>query len=257
MLSRYPAAPLALVVALGLIPAPALAQGAPRLRAIANPSALIAADIAMSQASVARGAEEAMARSMAPGAQVALRRHEDAATLLRRKGSLGPAHPRHPDAAWIACDGSTGFTRGRWTAADGHDAGWYATVWQRERKKGTYQWRLTVAAADPALAPPPDFLVGLVADCPARVNVPPASSSPPADPKAPPPPRPLAGPLPDTAPAAAGADIANGQATDGSLAWRSTITADGHRHVSGWIWKDGAMQTVLDLDAAPLSGAGG
>jgi hypothetical protein len=80
---------------------------------IANPSALIGADIATAQAMRAKGAREGLAGSMAEGAEVVVPPRQAAEPLLRRKEGA-PLHPHQPDAAWIACDGSYGITRGRW-----------------------------------------------------------------------------------------------------------------------------------------------
>jgi hypothetical protein len=160
------------VIALALfVPQPAPAQPAGgRVRMIANPSALIGADIATAQAMRAKGAREGLAGSMAEGAEVVVPPRQAAEPLLRRKEGA-PLHPHQPDAAWIACDGSYGITRGRWGDA-GQGSGWYATVWQRHPKKGYYQWRLTLEGAAASLPDAPEFLVGLVADCPAHPDAP-------------------------------------------------------------------------------------
>jgi hypothetical protein len=253
--------PAAAVLALCLTTMPAAAQsGGGRLRVSANPSALIAADIAMAQAIPAKGSNAALAATMAEGAEIVLPPRLSADAVLRRKMAL-PARPHRPDAAWIACDGTTGLTRGAWQGADG-SAGWYATVWQRHPKKGTYQWRLMVEAVQSPAPAAPEFLLGLVADCPARPARPeavaPEGRAVRGKPgKAPPPqPRPLAGSLPrDDAPA--GSDMRDGQSFDGSLAWRVGVWPDGSRHMRGYIWKDGSMTEILYLDAAPLAGAQG
>jgi len=241
------------VLALSLFAAsPAMAQSAGgRVRMIANPSALIGADIATAQAMQAKGARDGLAASMAEGAELSLPPRTAAAPLLRCKNAA-PAHPHQPDAAWIACDGSFGITRGRW---NGQPGGWYATVWQRHPKKGNYQWRLSLEGASAALPPAPDFLMGIVSDCPAR---PQATGDKPAAPakNAPVVQRPLAGPIPaDDAPA--GSDSRLAQSNDGSLAWRSTVRPDGSRAFRAWQWKDGAMAEIVRLDAAAPQGQGG
>lgn len=254
MLLRASGAVLALALC---FPCPVLAQPAGgRVRVIANPSALIGADIAMAQAMRAKGPHEGLAASMAEGAEVVVPPLQAAEPLLRRKEGP-PLHPHQPDAAWIACDGSYGLTRGRWTATPG-GGGWYATVWQRHPKKGQYQWRLTLEGMAADLPEAPEFLVGVVADCPARPG--PDGGEGRAEPKpaknAPIVQRPLAGPVPaDDAPA--GSDSRLGQSNDGTLAWRSTVLPDGSRRFRAWQWKDGAMAEIVHLDAPPHPGQGG
>jgi hypothetical protein len=252
MLLRASSAALALAL---VLPCAALAQPAGRVRVIANPSALIGADIATAQAMRAKGAREGLAGTMAEGAEVVVPPRQAAEPLLRRKDGV-PLHPHQPDAAWIACDGSFGVTRGRWSGE--RESGWYATVWQRHPKKGQYQWRLTLEGAAASLPEAPDFLVGLVADCPAR----PAPGGegdrpmPRPDKNAPVVPRPLAGPIPaDDAPA--GSDSRLAQSTDGTMAWRATILPDGSRHFRAWQWRDGAMAEIVHLDAPASPGQGG
>ncbi|GHC85848.1 hypothetical protein [Novosphingobium pokkalii] len=250
------------VIALALLaPQPALAQPAGgRVRMIANPSALIGVDIATAQAMRAKGAREGLAGSMAGGAEVVVPPRQAAEPLLRRKEGA-PLHPHQPDAAWIACDGSYGITRGRWTdgaQSGGQSGGWYATVWQRHPKKGYYQWRLTLEGAAASLPDAPEFLVGLVADCPARAGPGGGDDRPPAKPakNAPVVQRALAGPIPaDDAPA--GSDSQTAQSNDGSLAWRATVRADGSRAFRAWQWKDGAMAEIVHLDAPASPGQGG
>ncbi len=254
MLLRAPGVALALAFCLA---APALAQPAGgRVRMIANPSALIGADIATAQAMQAKGAREGLATSMAEGAELILPPRQAADPLLRRKDAM-PGHPHQPDAAWIACDGSFGITRGRWKTAQG-TGGWYATVWQRHAKKGNYQWRLSLEGMAASLPDAPEFLIGLVADCPARPM--PAGTDDRPAPKpaknAPIVQRPLAGAIPaDDAPA--GSDSQTAQSNDGTLAWRSTVRPDGSRAFRAWQWKDGVMAEIVHLDAGPDQRQGG
>lgn len=252
MLFRASGAVLALAL---FLPCAVLAQPVGRVRVIANPSALIGVDIAMAQAMRAKGAREALAGSMAEGAEVVVPPRQAAEPLLRRKDGV-PLHPHQPDAAWIACDGSFGVTRGRWSGNT--ESGWYATVWQRHPKKGQYQWRLMLESAAASLPDAPEFLVGLVADCPARPAPGGAEDRPAAKPakNAPVVQRPLAGPIPaDDAPA--GSDSHLAQSNDGTLAWRATVRPDGSRAFRAWQWKDGAMAEIVHLDAPALPGQGG
>ena len=255
---------LALTLLLGLAPLGGLVPcaQAQAIRFVANPSALIAADIATTHAMERKGWGEGLAETMAKDAQVLSPPRALAEVALHDLPHGEAPHLRQPDGAWIGCDGTYGVTRGRWSAKDAQGqerlGGWYATVWQRNLKKGFYRWSLTLEAPTAQALPAPDFLTGLVADCPVRRPRTEAEQladlDAPRPPKlkkgAPPPMRPLRAALPaENTPA--GADTTQGQSYDGTLAWRATVLPDGGRRFRAWMWKDGAMQEVIHLDAAP------
>ncbi|MCX7285789.1 MAG: hypothetical protein NTX28_17410 [Novosphingobium sp.] len=265
-----------LSLALLLSATPLLAQpGPPRegeagpgrpQRAYANPSALIAADIALARLAREQGQWTAFRETAADTAEMFNGRRIAARDLL--KDRKDPAEPARwaARAAWIACDGSAGLTIGGVTYADGGN-GEYLTVWERQVKgKTPWKWVLDDGARLPRALPEVDWVQGTVADCPVRRR-------PDGDPAPQPgskrerderrkqmskdaPMLPLAGPLP-TSTERAGADSKTGQSRDGSLAWRSTVLPDGSRHHTAWIWKGGAMTQVFDrVFAAPNAGGG-
>jgi len=229
-------------------PAPEAAQGRAQ-RGYANPSALIAADIAFARLAREKGQWTAFretaddAAEMFEGGRVMVK-----TALKDRKDPPAPVQWA-TRSAWISCDGTAGLTYGGWKAPAGGD-GEYVTVWQRQFKgKVAWKWVLDDGGALAAPLAQADWAEGKVADCAARQR--PEGERPQAGSKQErkeqgklPPLRPLAGPVP-ALDAPAGADSKDGQSRDGTLAWRSTVMPDGSRRFAAWLWKDGAMQEVV------------
>lgn len=231
---------------------PALAQPAPDAgqrpqRAYANPSALIAADLAFSRLAREKGQWTAFRETADETAEMFEGGRKLAKTLLKdRKDPAAPVKWA-PQSAWISCDGTAGLTYGGWQGPTGGD-GEYVTVWQRQFKgKVDWKWVLDDGQDLATSLREVDWAQGTVADCPARRR--------PAGDPAPqpgskrerkeesklPPLRPLAG----TIPASEGGDSKDGQSRDGSFAWRSTVMPDGSRRFTAWVWKDGRMLEVM------------
>lgn len=250
--------PLALLALAATVPAHA--ERAPRggmMRPLANPSALIAAEMAFARAAQDKGQWTAFAETAAPEAEMFEPRRVVALEWLKKRANPPVAVKWQAHAAWMACDGSAGVTRGAW-AGEGSATGWFTTVWQRQ-KKGDYKWLLDQGGPSASPIAAPDFLEGKVADCPARPE-PKGDDAPPPAPErrpakgAPEMLPPLAGPLPALA-APAGADAKDGRSRDGTLAWRSVVLPDGARDFTVWMWKDGAMAQVVSTHAdAPKAG---
>ncbi|WP_225207492.1 hypothetical protein [Novosphingobium huizhouense] len=244
--------PLALL-SLGLA-ASAQAQPGPRpIRPLANPSALIAADIAFSRLAQDKGKTRAFAETADKDAEMFAPRRLAVAEWLKRKKADAPLKWQ-PHGAWVSCDGSAGVTRGGWQSTGA--SGWYTTVWQQQ-KKGDYKWVLDQGDTTAKPVEAPDFLEGRIADCPARPHRPDSEDrrrqSQPGDKDQPLPP--LAGPVPQLA-APAGSDAKDGRSRDGTLAWRSIVLPDGARDFTVWLWKDGAMTAVIETHADAPKAAG-
>ncbi|NML95340.1 hypothetical protein [Novosphingobium olei] len=243
---------------------PADAQRPPRgmMRPLANPSALIAADIAFSRLAQDKGKAKAFAETATKEAEMFGPQRVPVAEWLKRNDD-GAALKWQPHGAWISCDGSAGVTRGAWQSNTA--SGWYTTIWQQQ-KKGDYKWALDQGSATAKPVEAPDFLEGRIADCPARSAPPgagaiPGGEGPPRGKRPPPgdgkdvPLPPLAGPIPALS-AAAGADAKDGRSRDGTLAWRSVVLPDGARDFTVWLWKDGAMTPVIQTHADAAKAAG-
>ena len=245
---------------------PSFAQPAPRpdagegpgrpQRAYANPSALIAADIAFARLAREKGQWTAFREMADDAAEIFEPARALAKTALKDRADPPVPVQWATRAAWISCDGSAGLTYGGWTGATGGN-GEYVTVWQSQTKgKLPWKWLLDDGGALAQPLPQADWAEGRVADCLARrgpdgkpEDAPDGAMRPGARPEKRkagdlPPLRPLAGPIPPSD-APADADSKQGQSRDGTLAWRSTVMPDGSRRFTAWMWKDGAMREVV------------
>ncbi|HQS96496.1 MAG: hypothetical protein B7X90_15615 [Novosphingobium sp. 17-62-19] len=248
-------------LALLLCTTPLLAQPAPPpegeggpgrpQRAYANPSALIAADIAFARLAREKGQWTAFRETAADTAEMFDGNRVPAKALLKDRKDPAEPYKWAPRAAWIACDGSAGLTIGGASYPEGGN-GEYVTVWERQFKgKQAWKWVLDDGVALAKALPELDWAQGTVADCPVRrrpegdVRPQPGSKRERKEQGKNAPVLPLAGPLPaNNAPE--GSDSKTGQSRDGSLAWRSTVLPDGSRHHTAWIWKNSTMTQVFD-----------
>lgn len=164
---RHAAPGLALVALVGILAAPAPAE--PRRQAgtgTANPSALVAAEIAFNRLAREKGQWTAFRKTAAASAIMFVPQPVLAKHWLR--GRADPAAPVQwePYEVWMSCDGTLGVTRGAWRAPKG-TTGYFTTIWERQ-KNGAYRWILDqgVPLAEPLEKPL--ALTASVADCPRR-----------------------------------------------------------------------------------------
>lgn len=253
--------PALIPLTLFCLSAPALAQPAPGAgqrpqRAYANPSALIAADIAFARLAREKGQWTAFRETADEAAEIIEGQRQVAKVALKDRRNPPAPIRWAPQSAWISCDGSAGLTYGGWQGPSGGN-GEYVTVWQRQFK-GKIDWKWVLEdgqdLAEPLRAV--DWAEGKVADCAARrrpdgeIPAQPGSKRERKEASKLPPMRPLAGPIP-AADAPAGADSKDGQSRDGTLAWRSIVMPDGSHRFAAWLWKDGAMQQVVSRTFSP------
>lgn len=241
-------------IAVLALAAPAVAQPAPDAaqrpqRAYANPSALVAADIALARLARKKGPQAALRETADDVAELLDGKRVLAKAALTDRMVTGAPMNWAPHSAWISCDGTAGVTFGGWQGA-APQTGEYVTVWQRQFK-GKIDWKWLLDLRQPLATPlrDVDWAEGKVADCPVRTRpdgetAQPGSKRERKENSKLPPLRPLAGTVP-AADAAAGADSKDGQSRDGSLAWRSVVMPDGARLFTAWIWKDGRMVEVI------------
>ncbi len=197
---------------------PTLASPRSGLTPLGNPSEIEAAEGTLARLARDRGANAALAMTAEDSAEFITSARTPARTWLKTHDAAAWFADRQTATIWASCDGTAGVSAGLWRN------GWFATVWKRQ-KKLDFKWLLTDAAPLAAMPPPPDWIVGKVADCPPRGA-------------------PVAGPpAPD---ASAGTDSRDGRSDDGSLVWRSTVRRDGSRALQVWVWHQGAMQAVID-----------
>ena len=184
----------------------------------AQPSYIVARDLALAKRARAVGEAAALAEFAAPDARI------DVASQ-----GLGTWVPK---TVWISCDGRFAVSEGRFENSAGQ-VGDYVTTWRRSASANTYRWLHRVAALDdpqppprtPRAPPSPDEIVvdglisadGHVADCREK----PAGIAPAAQ---------------------AGEAI---RSPDGTLVWRSAKT-DETRTIEVDAWMEGRWSRVYE-----------
>ncbi|MBC2669187.1 hypothetical protein H7F53_08530 [Novosphingobium piscinae] len=223
----------------------------------ANPSAVIAAELAFARDAQARGQWTAFAAAAAPEAVMFVPRMVWAQQWLLGRPNPPAAVRWQPHAVWSSCDGSLMLSRGAWQAGAGGASGWFTTLWQRQ-PDGAYRWVLDHGDSAAAPLPEPEMISAQIADCPPRAVRPvagvaggapprggPARSAKPPKPPKPPKPR----DLPPLDPAQR-----SGAAGDGSLRWQVAVDPDGARTLTVTWTKDGREQVLqVDRVAAPAA----
>jgi hypothetical protein len=194
----------------------------PPLKPSANPSAVIAAELAFSQLAQTKGQWTAFRETAAPDAEMFVPQRTKAAAWLKGRADPALAVKWQPQAVWSSCDGSFAVTRGEWQRPG--SAGAFATVWERQKKTGTYKWVLDMSLTDEENARSAEMVQAIVADCngePLGVAVASADAS---------------GKM---------ADSVTASSDDGTLSWTSTVFDNGARHFVLRMWKDGDLREVL------------
>jgi hypothetical protein len=217
------------VLALGLVTTTAAAQreGRPQ-RDYANPSAVIAADLALGRIGLQKGQWQTLRKAAAPGAVLFAPRAVDAEAWLRRQAE--PAVPTRwqARAVWMSCDGRHAVSRGAWTR--GNATGEYLAVWERQ-KKGTWKWLLREEAPAPSIEEAPEMITARVAECSGLPRRRPADEV-----------------LPDAA---------NAVSRDHSLKWTVAVGADCGRTILVETWNGTAFAPAYQVRRAPPEGGCG
>jgi len=212
----------------------------------AQPSTIVATEVAMAQAEKAEGVWSARSRFTAPGA---LWHVTDGPTdAVKRMGSLPELNGTAdwaPRTVVMSCDGALAVTLGRFRSISGK-FGTYVTTWVRQANN-SYKWSYNTDWIDDPQPPPRDQIEdgeivvtaidavqGLVATCPradAPVSAPPAIS--------------LANDYPGAAQLS----------KDGTLRWRWEHRPDGARYVVVEYWYEGEWVTAIEEGlASPREG---
>lgn len=229
---------LALALVLLAVPAAAPASAddrreLPGRNSYANPSAVIAAEIAFAQLAQEKGQWTAFAETAAPDAVMFTPAMVYAQNWLKGRANPPAAVKWQAHKVWASCDGSLMVSYGAWQRPNA--AGWFTTIWQRQ-PKGGYKWVLDHGDSLKQPLAAPDMLSGLTADCPPRKDRP--LGEPDRKPvKMAKPPKPSGLPPLDPAHRA-------GKAMDGTLSWDVTVGADNARHLVV-SWKKGGEDAVL------------
>lgn len=185
----------------------------PPVRVQPNPSAVIAAEIALNRAVQDEGEWTALRAAAAKDAVMFVPQQVLAQAWLKGRADPSRGTVRSPHRVYAACGGRLAASSGNWTRSDG-SAGYFTTIWRRD-DKGRWQWIMDHGGALASARAAPEFLIGKVATC--KRAAPPASAPPPVD---------------------------------ESLIWTAQAAPDGSRHVIVRMWTGDAYETVIDDRAA-------
>lgn len=192
---------------------------------LANPSAVIAAEIAFNRLAQDKGQWTAFRQTAAKDAVMFVPQPTSAQGWL--KGKVDPAHSVkwQPHKAFMSCDGKTGVTTGAAQWPDGQ-SGYFTTVWQwfERGSQGDGEWKWVLDHGDLIATPraSAEMIETKVASCkgkaPAALNAPPV-----------------------------GAQMKMGFSRDQSLNWTWVVNPDGARTLNVQIW-NGETSEVVILD---------
>lgn len=196
----------------------------------ANPSAVIAAELALARAAQEKGQWTAFAEAAAEGAVILAPEPVDARTWLKGRANPAQALRWQPYDVWSSCDGSIAVTRGAWQGP-GAATGYFVAVWERQ-PNGSFKWLLKSDQPLSRPLPRPELAAGMVADCGSV-------------------------PHPVAATHERVAYVKQGQSTDGTLHWDFSIAAGARPELAPelalYLWRGGQMQRV---EIAPLAEGG-
>jgi len=202
----------------------------------ANPSAVIAAELAFARLAQEKGQWTAFLETSTGEAVMFVPQPVNAHQWLKGRADPPQAVRWQPHQVWSSCDGTLAATKGAWQRPDG-TVGYFTTVWERQRD-GEYEWVLDQGdvLAEPLEAP--ELIDGKVAPCvrpeapadrPERYRFRPAAI------------RPMT---------CEGETCRGGGASaDGTLSYNYEVTAQG-RQLTVQMREDGAMLEVLRSDVS-------
>ena len=211
----------------------ACASAAPRqypgvkLKPSANPSTVIAAELAFAQLAQAKGQWTAFRATATADAEMFVPQRVNAQSWLKGKADPAVSVKWQPHEVFMSCDGSYGVTRGAWQGPKA--AGYFTTVWQRQ-KDGGFKWALDMG--DPVATPlaAPEMIAAKVADCS------PVTS----------------GQVSAAARTDGGTVSQRDRASDdGTMEWTSVGFANDKAQLTVRIWDGKEFDTVIDNSVAP------
>ena len=202
-----------------------------QLERTASPSALVAEQIALSQAAREDGQWTALRDFAAADAVMFVPQLVRAQDWLNNRADPAAAMRWQPHEVVMSCDGRTGATTGAMQRPDG-SFGYYTTVWHRPyTRSGRWAWVLRHDDTLAAPRPEPDFVRTRIGDC--RGDVPTVTR--------------------DAAPTASSVE---GRSDDRTIVWRAVVQPDGSRRVTVDLWQGSGYETVIDDRVAALRGNG-
>ncbi len=213
------------LAAFSLTLSPALAaKEAPR--GYANPSAVVAAEIAFAKLAQEKGQWTAFRSTATKDAVMYVPQIVAAQGWLKGKADPARSVTWQPHQVWSSCDGSLAVTRGAWQGENA-TTGYFTTVWQRQ-KDGKYKWVSDMGEPLPMALDAPEMIMAKVADCPPGYRGKP--------------PKQVAKVPAQVDPAQRG-----GTSLDGTLTWATTVAPDLSRRFTVTIASGGTPVTVQDL----------
>lgn len=190
------------------------------LRPTANPSAVVATELAFARAAQEKGQWSAFRDYAADDAVMFVPQQVVARDWLKQQANPAQAVKWQPYAVWSSCDGSLAVSKGAWQRADGK-VGYFTTVWQRQRN-GRYKWVLDQGDTLAQPLPEPEMIAAQVADC--------SRAAPPE------------------IPPAAGRTV--GWSDDKTLQWTVQVKPDNSRSFAVKRWTGSGYEEVLRSDVA-------
>ena len=189
---------------------------------LANPSAVIAVEIAFNRLAQEKGQWTAFRQTAAKDAVMFVPQPVNAQEWLKGKADPAVSVKWQPHKAFMSCDGKTGVTTGAWQGPSGA-VGYFTTVWQFiERSPGNGEWKWVMDHGDPLTAPreAKDMIETKVASCkgsaPAMLMAPPEN-----------------------------AKMKMGLSRDQSLSYTWIVQPGGARTVEVKLWNGAASETVI------------
>ena len=192
----------------------------PRLRPTANPSAVIAAELAFASLAQTKGQWTAFADTSTDDAVMFVPQTVRAHDFTKGRANPPVAVKWQPHQVWSSCDGSIAVTRGAWQGPKA--TGYFTTVWQRQRDGG-YKWLLDQGEPLAMALDTPEMITAKVAECNPR--------------PLPPPPSP--------------ANRSYGQSEDGTLVWEARVDARCGRTVRVRLWNGTGHDDVFAATVEP------
>lgn len=128
----------------------------------ANPSAVIATELAFARTAQEKGQWTAFRQYAAEAAVMFTPQQTIAKGWLKGRADPQVAVKWQPYSVWMSCDGSLAVTKGAWQRPE--HVGYFTTVWKRQ-KDGSYKWILDQGDTLAQPLPEPDMIAGDVADC--------------------------------------------------------------------------------------------
>ena len=217
-------AAIALVAALAACASP---RDRTDLRPTANPSAVIAAEMAFARAAQEKGQWTAFRQYATRDAVMFVPGPVNAQDWLRRQADPAEAVKWQPYQVWSSCDGSFVVGTGGATYPGGAQSN-FLTVWQKQ-SDGEYRWVLDQGLPHSERPFAADTIGAAVADCPAsrpggRIE------------------------------ARRGENWRSGVSNDRTLEWDTQLDADCSRLVTVRMMQDGQLEEVFRVEA-PAPGA--